>query len=125
MIHFSLFIFQVVQYKVQSRLEEQRKKALDIQLNFIVDQTEKYSSWLAESLKNQPASNEGSTAPTSPVSTTKRGDDEEFEGTDESDESDVEETILEEEEMEQKVKIWHIVNYHDYTFLNGRLTVDY
>lgn len=83
-------------------MEEKRKKALDVQLNFIVDQTEKYSSWLAESLKNQPASNEGSTAPTSPVSSTKGDDDvdEEFDGSDQSDE---EETILEEEELEEKV----------------------
>ena len=46
-----------MQYKQQSRLEEKRKKALDIHLNFIVDQTEKYSSWLTEGLKQ-----EGSTA---------------------------------------------------------------
>ena len=32
-------------------MEEKRKKALDVHLNFIVGQTEKYSSWLAESLK--------------------------------------------------------------------------
>lgn len=42
---------QVVQYKQQSRLDEKRKKALDLHLNFIVDQTEKYSSWLTEGLK--------------------------------------------------------------------------
>ncbi|CAI9734305.1 helicase domino-like [Octopus vulgaris] len=43
-------IEKVVQYKQQTRLEEKRRKALDIHLNFIVDQTEKYSSWLTESL---------------------------------------------------------------------------
>ena len=40
-----------MQYKQQSRLDEKRKKALDLHLNFIVDQTEKYSSWLTEGLK--------------------------------------------------------------------------
>lgn len=44
-------------------MEENRKKALDLQLNFIVDQTEKYSSWLAESLAVPPSS-----GPTSVVS---------------------------------------------------------
>lgn len=53
-------ILQVVQYKQQSRLEEKRKKALDIHLNFIVDQTEKYSTWLTEGLKQ--GSSVGSTA---------------------------------------------------------------
>ena len=43
-------IEKVVQYKQQSRLEEKRKKALDLHLSFIVDQTEKYSSWLTEGL---------------------------------------------------------------------------
>lgn len=41
---------QVVQYKQQSRLEEKRKKALDLQLDFIVGQTEKYSDLLSKSL---------------------------------------------------------------------------
>ena len=41
---------QVVQYKQQSRLGEKRKKALDMHLSFIVDQTEKYSTWLTEGL---------------------------------------------------------------------------
>jgi len=39
-----------VQYKQQSRLGEKRKKAMDMHLSFIVDQTEKYSSWLTEGL---------------------------------------------------------------------------
>lgn len=43
----------MVEYKQQTRLEEKRKKALDQHLNFIVDQTEKYSSWLTEGL-NKP-----------------------------------------------------------------------
>lgn len=44
---------QVVQFKQQSRLEEKRKKALDLHLDFIVGQTEKYSDLLSQSL-NQP-----------------------------------------------------------------------
>ena len=39
-----------MEYKQQTRLEEKRKKALDQHLSFIVDQTEKYSNWLAESM---------------------------------------------------------------------------
>lgn len=39
-----------MQYKQQSRLEEKRKKALDLQLDFIVGQTEKYSDLLSKSL---------------------------------------------------------------------------
>lgn len=46
----SFFSFKVVQYKQQSRLEEKRKKALDLQLDFIVGQTEKYSDLLSKSL---------------------------------------------------------------------------
>lgn len=42
-----------VEYKVTTKLDEKKKKALDQQLSFIVDQTEKYSSWLAESM-NKP-----------------------------------------------------------------------
>jgi hypothetical protein len=44
------FFLQLVEYKQQTRLEEKRKKALDQHLSFIVDQTEKYSTWLAESM---------------------------------------------------------------------------
>ncbi len=49
-------IEKVVQYKQQSRLEEKRQKALDLHLSFIVDQTEKYSSWLTEGLAPSVAS---------------------------------------------------------------------
>ncbi|XP_029462674.1 LOW QUALITY PROTEIN: helicase SRCAP [Rhinatrema bivittatum] len=41
---------KVVHFKQQSRLEEKRKKALDLQLDFIVGQTEKYSDLLSQSL---------------------------------------------------------------------------
>uniref|UniRef100_W5M6I9 Snf2 related CREBBP activator protein n=1 Tax=Lepisosteus oculatus TaxID=7918 RepID=W5M6I9_LEPOC len=46
---------KVVQFKQQSRLEEKRKKALDLQLDFIVGQTEKYSDLLSQSLSEAPA----------------------------------------------------------------------
>ncbi|XP_053368050.1 helicase SRCAP [Clarias gariepinus] len=46
---------KVVQYKQQSRLEEKRKKALDLQLDFIVGQTERYSDLLSQSLQATPA----------------------------------------------------------------------
>jgi E1A-binding protein p400 len=46
----NVFLLQLVEYKQQTRLEEKRKKALDQHLSFIVDQTEKYSTWLAESM---------------------------------------------------------------------------
>lgn len=56
--HFKLFpthcCTQVVQYKQQSRLEEKRKKALDLQLDFIVGQTERYSDMLSQSLHAAP-----------------------------------------------------------------------
>lgn len=55
-------------------------------------------------MKNQPGSGEGSTAPTSPVSASKADDDDDDEEFDVTDESDVEETILEEEKLEQKVR---------------------
>lgn len=52
---------QLVEYRQQTRLEEKRKQALDQQLNFIVDQTEKYSQQLAEGLRTQnPASKQSS-----------------------------------------------------------------
>uniref|UniRef100_A0A8D0CJL2 Snf2-related CREBBP activator protein n=1 Tax=Scleropages formosus TaxID=113540 RepID=A0A8D0CJL2_SCLFO len=41
---------KVVQFKQQSRLEEKRKKALDLHLDFIVGQTERYSDLLSQSL---------------------------------------------------------------------------
>jgi len=44
---------KLVEYKVTTKLDEKKKKALDQQLSFIVDQTEKYSAALAESM-NKP-----------------------------------------------------------------------
>lgn len=45
-----MLISQLVEYKQQTRLEEKRKKVLDQHLNFIVGQTERYSTWLTEGL---------------------------------------------------------------------------
>lgn len=45
-----------MQYKQHARLEEKRKKALDQHLNFIVGQTEKYSTWLTEGLNKTEGS---------------------------------------------------------------------
>ncbi|XP_035827815.1 helicase domino isoform X2 [Aplysia californica] len=55
-------IEKVVQYKQTTRLEEKKKKALDLHLSFIVDQTEKYSSWLTAGLQNTDGSHTPSLA---------------------------------------------------------------
>uniref|UniRef100_A0A2M4A008 Putative chromatin remodeling complex wstf-iswi small subunit n=1 Tax=Anopheles triannulatus TaxID=58253 RepID=A0A2M4A008_9DIPT len=41
---------KLVEYKQQTKLDEKRKKALDQQLSFIVDQTERYSQQLVEGM---------------------------------------------------------------------------
>ncbi|KAJ8043053.1 Helicase domino [Holothuria leucospilota] len=102
---FWINIEKVVQYKQQSRLEEKRKKALDMQLDFIVGQTEKYSSWLTEGLNlsekgSMPGSLQGSLS-ASPETSDVEQNDEEFRPVD--DESDDEETIdVEEKAAEQE-----------------------
>lgn len=53
---------KLVEYKQTTRLEEKRKKALDQHLSFIVDQTEKYSSWLAESMNKGGIDNSNKTS---------------------------------------------------------------
>lgn len=70
-----LIIGQVVQYKQQSRLEEKRKKALDLQLDFIVGQTERYSDLLSQSLAaaTPAGNNETPSSPAKP-STKQVGD---------------------------------------------------
>ncbi|KAK7474437.1 hypothetical protein BaRGS_00034320 [Batillaria attramentaria] len=82
-------IEKVVQFKQQTRLEEKKKKALDLHLNFIVDQTEKYSTWLTEGLKG---SSVGGSLSTSPAHSSDGG---EFEPSDNT--TDDEETIEKEE----------------------------
>jgi E1A-binding protein p400 len=80
-------IEKIVQYKQEHRLAEKRQKALDMHLNFIVGQTEKYSSWLMESMA-EPAGN------------TVKGSGSELDDSDLSSESDDEATIEKEEEAE-------------------------
>ena len=60
----------MVQYKQQSRLGEKRKKAMDMHLSFIVDQTEKYSTWLTEGLMATAAA-AGTVASMEPLTSTK------------------------------------------------------
>ncbi|XP_014224907.1 helicase domino isoform X1 [Trichogramma pretiosum] len=98
---------KLVEYKQQTRLEEKRKKALDQHLNFIVDQTEKYSSWLTEGLNkvegnlSTPASIHSSRI-SSPIPVDHHSDDD-FKPNQDSD--DDEETIAKaEEEMKSNHK---------------------
>ncbi|XP_021024841.1 helicase SRCAP [Mus caroli] len=100
---------KVVQFKQQSRLEEKRKKALDLHLDFIVGQTEKYSDLLSQSLNQPPASSKAGSSPclgsssaaSSPPPPVSRLDDEDgdFQPQEEEEEDD-EETIEVEEQQE-------------------------
>nr|XP_050859524.1 helicase domino isoform X2 [Vespula vulgaris] len=98
---------KLVEYKQQTRLEEKRKKALDQHLNFIVGQTEKYSTWLTEGLNKTDGSQSipasiNSSRISSPVPIGKSHSDEEFQPNQSSD--DDEETIAKaEEEMKSTV----------------------
>uniref|UniRef100_A0A8C6XX48 Helicase SRCAP n=1 Tax=Naja naja TaxID=35670 RepID=A0A8C6XX48_NAJNA len=95
----------VVQFKQQSRLEEKRKKALDLQLDFIVGQTEKYSDLLTQSLNETlpvpsktSGSHAGSTASSPPPPAQLMEDEDgDFQPHEESDD---EETIEVEEQQE-------------------------
>ncbi|XP_062381604.1 helicase SRCAP isoform X2 [Sardina pilchardus] len=91
---------KVVQYKQQSRLEEKRKKALDLQLDFIVGQTERYSDLLSQSLAaaTAPAANTETETPASPPMRPVDEDDHDFEPP--CEEEDDEETIEVEEQQE-------------------------
>ncbi|KAL6475282.1 hypothetical protein MHYP_G00163220 [Metynnis hypsauchen] len=88
---------KVVQYKQQSRLEEKRKKALDLQLDFIVGQTERYSDLLSQSLQAVPAVSTSVPPQYSQVNATDE-DDRDFEPP--CEEEDDEETIEVEEQQE-------------------------
>ncbi|XP_035738518.1 helicase domino-like isoform X2 [Vespa mandarinia] len=98
---------KLVEYKQQTRLEEKRKKALDQHLNFIVGQTEKYSTWLTEGLNKTDGSQSipasiNSSRISSPVPIGKSHSDEDFQPNQSSD--DDEETIAKaEEEMKSTV----------------------
>ncbi|XP_020707838.2 helicase domino isoform X1 [Athalia rosae] len=92
---------KLVEYKQQTRLEEKRKKALDQHLNFIVGQTEKYSTWLTEGLNKTDSvpsvsASMNSSRISSPVASGKHHSDDEFEPNQSSD--DDEETIAKAEE---------------------------
>uniref|UniRef100_A0A8C2VWK8 Snf2 related CREBBP activator protein n=1 Tax=Chinchilla lanigera TaxID=34839 RepID=A0A8C2VWK8_CHILA len=100
---------KVVQFKQQSRLEEKRKKALDLHLDFIVGQTEKYSDLLSQSLNQPLASSKAGSSPclgsssaaSSPLPSASRLDEEDgdFQPQEEEEEDD-EETIEVEEQQE-------------------------
>ncbi|XP_023290809.1 helicase domino isoform X4 [Orussus abietinus] len=92
---------KLVEYKQQTRLEEKRKKALDQHLNFIVGQTEKYSTWLTEGLNKTDGTQSvsasmNSSRISSPITAGKQHSDDEFEPNQSSD--DDEETIAKAEE---------------------------
>ncbi|XDV44416.1 hypothetical protein PO909_012707 [Leuciscus waleckii] len=90
---------KVVQYKQQSRLEEKRKKALDLQLDFIVGQTERYSDLLSQSLHAAPEhSSDTAAVSKEPQLNAVDEDDRDFEPPCEED--DDEETIDVEEQQE-------------------------
>lgn len=75
---------KIAEYKETTRIQELRKHQLDLHLNFIVDQTEKFSDWLVKSLK-----------------TDTNDDDDDFKVTEDMDDDDNEETIEREEQEEQ------------------------
>ena len=59
--------FKVVEHKQQLILEAKRKKAMDLHLEFIVDQTSKYSDWLAQGLVSTTGSREPSLLSSPPL----------------------------------------------------------
>ncbi|KAM4624625.1 uncharacterized protein srcap [Polymixia lowei] len=89
---------KVVQYKQQSRLEEKRKKALDLQLDFIVGQTEKYSDLLTQSLAPTGPTETIASPPKKALPSAVDEDDRDFEPP--CEEEDDEETIEVEEQQE-------------------------
>uniref|UniRef100_A0A8D3D676 Snf2-related CREBBP activator protein n=1 Tax=Scophthalmus maximus TaxID=52904 RepID=A0A8D3D676_SCOMX len=89
---------KVVQYKQQSRLEEKRKKALDLQLDFIVGQTEKYSDLLSKSLAPSRPAEPVAATPQKSLPAPADEDDRDFEPP--CEEEDDEETIEVEEQQE-------------------------
>jgi hypothetical protein len=48
-----------VEFKTNTLVDAKRRRALDQHLNFVVQQTEKFSSMLAEGLNNPGTSEEG------------------------------------------------------------------
>ncbi|KAK4337266.1 hypothetical protein RND71_043264 [Anisodus tanguticus] len=105
---------KLVEFKIQTKLEEKRKKALDIHLSYIVDQTEKYSSWLVEGLnkngtevvekKNKQHYNEKHAENVLTENQEKKKEDDEEFNLDSEDEEDDENTIAEQEKQENKIE---------------------
>ncbi|XP_039292114.1 helicase domino isoform X2 [Nilaparvata lugens] len=87
-----------VEFKQQTRLEEKRKKALDQHLSFIVDQTEKFSTLVAESMNKTDSVIHSRGSSRLPSPTFNAGSDMEFEPLGSS--SDDEETIAKAEAEE-------------------------
>lgn len=87
---------KLVEYKQNTILEEKRKKALDQQLSFIVDQTEKYSQLLAEGMNKSINDSTLIEKNTSMASQSKDNYDDEFQPGNQSS-TDDEETIEQEE----------------------------
>ncbi|XP_044753468.1 helicase domino [Coccinella septempunctata] len=87
---------KLVEYKQNTILEEKRKKALDQQLSFIVDQTEKYSQLLAEGMNKSVNDSSQVEKNTSLASESRVNSDDEFQPDNQSS-TDDEETIEQEE----------------------------
>ncbi|KAF8768478.1 Helicase domino like protein [Argiope bruennichi] len=110
-------IEKLAEYKQQTWLEEKRKKVLDTHLNFIVDQTEKYSSWLTQGMNRSTKDSPESSRASSPIpgstslSPKKRleCDSEDFEpsGSDGDDEATIqkEEEDVNEAEQNEEIKL--------------------
>ena len=106
---------KLVEFKIQTKLEEKRKQALDSHLNFIVGQTEKYTEWLAEGLNSSSSADKNLSSSKieeqqkaneeeeekSKEENKNKNDDEEFNLTSD-DEEDFEDTIAEQEKHENK-----------------------
>ncbi|KAL3268597.1 hypothetical protein HHI36_007704 [Cryptolaemus montrouzieri] len=87
---------KLVEYKQHTILEEKRKKALDQQLSFIVDQTEKYSQLLAEGMNKTIGDSSQTDRNMSSASASRANSDDEFQPDNQSS-TDDEETIEQEE----------------------------
>jgi hypothetical protein len=105
---------KIAQYKQKSIMDEKRKQAMDVHLNFIVDQTEKYSSWLMESLNPITSTAATNTTMSSKSSTTSSSrlkelyeNDDEFNVDDEDleEHEDDESTIEKEENLENNENV--------------------
>ena len=91
---------KIAEYKEQTRIQELKKHQLDLHLNFIVDQTEKYSDWLVQSLKTD---DDETKSTTTAATTTNEDNDEDFNFTEDMNDEDNEETIEREEQEEPEI----------------------